>query len=363
MDSRDPPDDDIDESQGERRAYYDRLIQGEGADWDELMRQDPEARKELEMLALLDGVRSAHARSARRIEEIIGGPPPPAQAPADRSRHDVSGKRLGRYRLGACLGKGGFAIVYRAREETTGREVALKVLRERNDPRKPNVARFIREARALQRIVHENIVRVHEIVEIGDLLALAMEIIEGKTLRQIVSEEGPLAVREAVRIAVDLCRALGAVHGAGFVHRDVKAENVVRDPTGRIVLMDFGITRPVSRDERVTVTGILVGTPVVMAPEQLEMKPLDARTDIYALGSLLYFLLTGSYPVHGRTLDEVRRQTLSSERRAVRDVRPHVPASVSAIVGRAMAREPGDRFPGAGAMEEALAAWLAEGQD
>jgi serine/threonine-protein kinase len=343
----------------ERRPYYDRLIRGEGADWDELIRKDPEAREELEMLALLDSVRSAHARSARRATDLIADDPPPAQGAPDRPKHGASGRRLGRFRIGGCLGKGGFAIVYRARDERSGEEVALKVLRERNDPRNPNVARFLREARALQRIAHGNIVRVHEVIEVGDLIALAMELVEGKSLRQVVEEEGPLAVRESARIGVDLCRALGAVHGAGFVHRDVKAENVVRDPARRVVLMDFGITRPIHPDARVTATGIIVGTPAVMAPEQLEMKPLDGRTDIYGLGCLLYLLLTGSYPVYGRTLEEVRRQTLSSERRAVRDVRPHVPASLAAIVGRAMAREPGDRFESARAMEEALGAALA----
>ena len=180
--------------------------------------------------------------------------------------------------------------------------------------------RLLQEGRALAKIRHNNVVNVLGVEAHGDRVGLCMEFVRGKTLADIVRGQGKLSAAEAVLIGEDLCRALSAVHGAGFIHRDVKAKNVMRDDTGRIVLMDFGTGRTAEAQEG---TSDRAGTPLYMAPEVLEGGQASARSDVYSLGVLLYHLVTGEYPVQralgrraARTRTHSREHRWLSERAA-----------------------------------------------
>lgn len=275
----------------------------------------------------------------------------------------------GKYLVRESIGKGAFGHVYRALDRSTGREVALKLVQSRH-AFSPNVAaRFLREGRALQRLDHPGIVRIFELIRDKHSLGLAMEFVRGRSLEVNVTEDGPLTPAETARVGRDISAALGEVHRAGFVHRDVKAENIIRRPgtprqgvprpEGQAVLLDFGITRPVGNVTQLTAAGMLVGTPLSMAPEQLEFLPIDGRTDVYATGCLLYYLLTTRHPIEGHTMNDLRRRVLEGDYPKVRARRPDVPQALAEVVEKAMARDPDRRYRTAREMEDALTRVLA----
>ncbi len=256
------------------------------------------------------------------------------------------------------IGSGGFARIYRARDTKTGRTVALKLLRRRVGLSDEVIRRFLREAKALAAIDHGNVVRIYHVIEDEGTLGLSMEFIEGRTLTQRIEEEGQLSAAEVARIGVSLCRALAKVHRAGFIHRDLKSENVMQESDGgRIVLMDFGVTRSMDPASRLTASGALVGTPLAMAPEQFELKHIDERTDIYALGSLLYFLACGKHAVTGKTIEAISDKVVSGSVVRLSEERPDLPMLLVECIHRAMSVDPDQRFQSAPAMESKLQEW------
>lgn len=262
------------------------------------------------------------------------------------------------YEIEEEIGSGGFARIYRARDTKTGRIVALKLLRRRTGLSEEVIQRFLREAKALAAIDHDNVVGIYHVIDEDGTLGLSMEFIHGSTLAERMDDEGTLPAADAAWIGVVLCRAVAEVHRAGFVHRDIKAENVMRESaTGRIVLMDFGVTRSMNPASRITRTGTLVGTPVAMAPEQFDSRNIDERTDIYALGCLLYYLVSGEHPVTGHTIEEIREKVLSGSVVDLSALRPDLPPGLVAIVRRAMSVDPDQRFQSAAAMESKLQEW------
>ena len=210
----------------------------------------------------------------------------------------------GRFSIVGELGRGVFGTVYRAVDSSLQIEVALKIIRPR--PGVPfDYERAIQEARRLARVRHPGVVRVFGVERIGDEVGLSMELVEGKTLDEIVRDQGPFSASEASLIGMDLCRALAAVHGAGLLHGDIKAHNVMRANGGRTMLMDFGAGRELSI-EPVAPGSDFAGTPIYLAPEVFAGASRTPASDIYSLGVLLYFLVTGSYPVEGATRTEIR---------------------------------------------------------
>jgi hypothetical protein len=250
------------------------------------------------------------------------------------------------------IGRGGFGRVYRAWEPTLAREVALKVLRPPDDLPAAE-SEILREGQLLARVRHPNVVTIHGAQQIGHEIGLWMEFVRGRTLTDIVSSDGPRAAGEAAIIGVTLCRALAAVHQTGIVHRDIKANNVMREGGGRIVLMDFGagqvLTAPGTRETHP------IGTPVYVAPEVLAGSRATARSDIYSLGVLLYYLVTGIYPVEGRTWTDVLLAHARSERRHLSDVRPDLPPRFVHVVERATMTNPEERYATPGSMLRDLA--------
>jgi TolB-like protein/Flp pilus assembly protein TadD len=252
---------------------------------------------------------------------------------------------VGHYTLERVLGRGGMATVYLARDLKHGRLVALKVLH-------PELAaslgpeRFQREIDTAARLQHPHILTVHDSGETAGQLWFTMPFVEGESLRDRLRREQQLPVEVALRIALDAARALQYAHDHGVIHRDIKPENLLLTTDGSTLVADFGIARALgaSRD-RLTETGLSLGTPAYMSPEQSAgERTLDARTDVYALGSVLFEMLVGEPPFTGPTAQAVIAKRFSGEIPRVRHVRPSVPESVEQAVTRALAPVPADRF-------------------
>jgi serine/threonine-protein kinase len=243
---------------------------------------------------------------------------------------------------------GAFGDVYRATDPHLNREVALKLLRLDVSTGQPD--RLLDEARALARVRHPNVVTVYGADVRDSRAGLWMEFVHGRTLESWVQAHGALGPGEATTLGVDLCRALAAVHGAGLVHGDVKAQNVMREDGGRTVLMDFGAGRVQGAN-----VVALAGTPLYLAPEVLAGGPATPRSDIYSLGVLLFHLLTRAYPYSAADLDGLRAAHADGSRARLRDLRPDLPDDLVRAVDRALEADPARRFATAGEMEQGLA--------
>jgi serine/threonine-protein kinase len=268
------------------------------------------------------------------------------------ARRWPSAPAIGRWahlELLARIAGGAFGHVYRAWDPQLEREVALKLLRS-ND-----ATQIINEARRLARVRHPNVVVVHGVAEHDRRVGLWMELINGATLEQVLDKNGPFSAREAALIGIDLCRALSAIHGAGLIHRDVKAQNVMREEGGRIVLMDLGTGREIVRDAAV-VSGDMAGTPLYLAPEIFAGAAASPRTDLYSAGVLLYRLVTGSFPIRAATVEGLAAAHARGARARLRDARADLPTAFVRVIDRAMAADPAERYESAGALEADLAA-------
>jgi serine/threonine protein kinase len=254
----------------------------------------------------------------------------------------------GEFRIIRKLGEGAFGQVYRAFDEGLSKEIALKVVRPKDRSR---LAEAMREGRMLARMHHPHIVTVHAVRHIGDEVGVVMELVEGESLEQRVKSAGRLGAEEAIAIGQTLCHALAAVHGAGLLHRDIKARNVMRESGGRIVLVDFGAGRDREPKEP---TSDFAGTPAYLAPELYVGAPASPASDLYSVGVLLYFLVTGAYPVEGATPAAIAHAHSKGRRRSLVDRRPDLPHDFIRVVERALSKSPEGRYETAGDMLIAL---------
>jgi serine/threonine-protein kinase len=246
------------------------------------------------------------------------------------------------------IGSGRFGDVYRAHDPGLRRDVALKLLRA-DDATSDEV---IEEGRLAARVRHQNVVTIYGAQRLDGRTGVWMEYVDGRTLEAELADRGPFAAAEIGDIAVELCRALSAVHAAGLVHRDVKATNVMRDGAGRVVLGDFGTGHELDGSPA-TLAG-LAGTPAYLAPEIFDRQPAMVRSDLYSLGVLLYRLATGAYPVEATSLAELRRAHAAGTRPALRGRRPDLPARLASAIERALDPNPEHRFATAAAMLAAI---------
>jgi serine/threonine-protein kinase len=257
----------------------------------------------------------------------------------------------GRYEVLAVLGRGGMGTVYSARDHVIDETVALKVLRPEIAESPEFAQRFVSEVRLARRVTHPNVCRIHEYGEDRGLRFLVMELVEGRDLTRVLAA-GALAPGRALEIAVQAADALQAIHAAGIVHRDLKTANLMVDGAGAVKLMDFGIAKPVGGGGQAAApSGYVVGTPEYMSPEQGRGRPVDARSDIYALGVVVYELFTGHVPFHADT--PIATLMMHVDAPPPLDD-PALPPPVVAVLRRALAKDPGDRFPTAKAMADAL---------
>ncbi len=269
--------------------------------------------------------------------------------PAEQAEAPAAAATWGSFSLMARVGSGGFGEVYRAWDPHLQREVALKLLLPGVATGEAEYEAMLREARALASVRHPNIVPVYGIDRHDGRVGFWTDFVRGKTLSVLVGEQGTFGARETALIGLDVARALSAVHRAGMLHRDIKAENVMREEGGRILLMDFGLTALEQGQTNIA------GTPNYMAPELFEGSRATVATDIYAMGVLLYFLVAGDYPA--RLSGLTTREALDSfpVRRPLMDLRPDLPESLLRTVSTAMELDPAKRFTSAGQLAGALA--------
>lgn len=269
---------------------------------------------------------------------------------------DLTGRLLaGRYRLNHPIASGGMAQVWEATDQVLTRRVAVKILHPHLAQDDSFVRRFRGEAIAAARLAHPSIVSVYDTVSEGQVNAIVMELVTGTTMRDDLDKHGPLQLVAVLAIGTQVADALGAAHASGLVHRDVKPANILLSADGRVLVADFGIAKAAEGAD-LTSDGSMVGTAKYLAPEQVEGGPVDGRTDLYALGVVLYEALTGTPPFVADTDTGTALARLHQNPTPVRRLRPEIPPAVELVVSQAMARRPDDRFPDAGAMRRALVA-------
>jgi serine/threonine-protein kinase len=247
-----------------------------------------------------------------------------------------------RYKITAHLGSGGMAEVYCATDMQLGRNVALKILHERFASDEEFVERFKREASSAAGLAHQHVVAVYDRGEWEGTSYIAMEFVSGRTLKQLVTEEGPLAPQRAVDLTVQILRAARFAHRRGIIHRDFKPQNVIVDDDGRAKVTDFGIARAGASD--MTQTGSILGTAQYLSPEQAQGHAVGARSDLYSIGIILYELLTGRVPFEAESAVTIALKQVSEQPVPPSELNPRVTPELESVVLRALAKEPRDRF-------------------
>jgi len=278
---------------------------------------------------------------------------PPAARPALERASNLSGQVLDdRYQVQKKLGEGGMSFVYLAREVSSGSDVAIKVLSPRLATDKSSVERLRREAGLAMRLDHPNVCRIMRLGESEDsLIYLVMPFLKGELLSDREVREGPMGLEAGITILRQVCAGLHHAHELQIIHRDLKPENIMlvqeNGRPERAVVMDFGLAKERRADPaiaKLTATGIILGTPEFMSPEQIRGKPLDARSDIYALGIMAFEMFSGKLPFQGRNAQEMMVARLRGQPLMLRQFRPDLPASLEKALARAMATSPDARF-------------------
>jgi predicted Ser/Thr protein kinase len=337
------------------RDLFERALEEQPADIVAWLEQEAAADREVraEVLSLLD--HHSHAGSFLAA--------PAGEAPSELLSEDRlldAGARVGSYVVVRELGRGGMGRVYLATDDRLGRQVALKALAPRFTGDASERERLRREARAAALLTHPGICTIYALEEIDGELFIAAELIEGRTLREEIKSGRRPTGQEVAETARELTAALAEAHAKGVIHRDLKPENVMRTSDGRLKILDFGLARMDGsfRDPeaaQVTQPGTLVGTPAYMAPEQLNNQPADARTDVFALGVVLYEFACGVHPFDAPTPLALLARVLESQVQPIERVRRDVPPSVAAVIERCLNKDPVDRFASAGEAAAALA--------
>jgi serine/threonine-protein kinase len=321
-----------------------RIADGEQIDWGSITDslRSEEDRATADELALLAQIAAGH----RQLHQILpaDSETPPELVP-DRAR-------WGHLDLLNIVGRGSYGTVYRAWDTRLERLVALKLFHGA-----PNPEAVMQEGRMLARMRHEHVVTVHGADVLDGVAGIWMELVHGRTLENLVKGQGPLSVRDAAAVGVDVARALTAVHAAGLLHCDVKAQNVVRESTGRVVLMDFGAGRLAPEYRDADEMSDVAGTPRYMAPELFVAGATATKaSDIYSFGVLLYFLVSGRFPVEGRTLGELKRAHEAGTFTPLNKACKGLPKAYVDVVTKALHRDPSERYESVAAMQEALSA-------
>jgi len=289
-----------------------------------------------------------------RMDATAAGVTAPATPYADLS---VGHLFAGRYRIESILGRGGMGVVYKATDAQLDETVAIKTLPGDVMTRSPeDLERFKREIRLARKITHRNVLRTYDYGEAESVYFISMEFVRGYTLNELMDEAPArqMPSRATIGIARQISRGLHAAHEQGIIHRDIKPQNVLIDAKGEVKLMDFGVARMAEAPEAMTQAGLIIGTPHYMSPEQVQGKQLDARTDVYAMGVLLYELLIGKRPFESSSLTGILTAHIMEKARPPIEVRPEIGRDLNAIVMRCLEKDPALRFGDAGALLTAL---------
>ena len=317
----------LEESQ--RAAFLERACAG-----------DEELRREVESLLQYDK-RGDHFIEEPAVEVAV-------KMIAQEKPEDLLGKQLGSYQIISLLGAGGMGVVYKARDTRLNRSVAVKVLPANfmGDPERKR--RFIQEARAASALNHSNIITIHDIGNENGIDFIVMEYIEGKTLDQKIPRKG-MKLNEALKVAIQMAEALAKAHSAGIIHRDLKPTNVMVTDDGMVKVLDFGLaklTEVVGTEaetrtlESLTEEGMIIGTVSYMSPDQAEGKKLDARSDIFSFGAVLYEMITGQKAFEGDSKLSTLAAILKQEPKPISQLGPGIPPDLEKIVNRCLRKDP-----------------------
>lgn len=262
----------------------------------------------------------------------------------------------GRYEILELLGEGGMGAVYKARDRELDRPVALKLIRPEMASSPSILARFKQELLLSRQVTHKNVIRIYDLGDADGVKFITMEFVEGRDLRAMIHEKKKFSPEEAVEIIQQVCQALEAAHAVGVIHRDLKPQNIMRENTGRILVMDFGLARTIEGDG-MTQVGALVGTMEYMSPEQALAKELDQRSDLYTLGLILYELLTGKMPFNAESALASLIKRTQERAVPVSDHDQKIPGALSGIVSKCLERDPNLRYQSANELLRDLEAW------
>ncbi|MEZ4652636.1 MAG: protein kinase [Candidatus Eisenbacteria bacterium] len=347
------------------------LADGRAVDWEELEESHPGLGTLLRQFSLLEAISEQHGReSAGNADSMPGGSASASASagPVDLGETGVPATvesdsapappplRWGPLEIRERLGEGAFGEVFRAHDPALQRDVALKLVR---SDRWSDPGLHLEEARRLARIRHPNVLAIHGVETHDGRIGLWTDLLEGRTLSQILDEEAPLSQTDLLRIGIQLCRALAAIHDADLIHGDVKAANVFSEANGHVTLMDFGAGRRTVATEAST-EGPLFGTPIVLAPEILEGSAPTPAGDLYSLGVLLYRGAAGRYPVTAASVFDLIAAHREGPRVPLGELRPDLPEVLTRTIDRAIARDPKARFESAGQLESSLAIALTD---
>jgi serine/threonine-protein kinase len=270
--------------------------------------------------------------------------------------------RLGSYEVKGVLGQGGMGVVLKALDPALNRNVAIKVLAAHLATSGTARKRFLREAKAAAAVVHEHVAAIHAVAEASGLPYLVMEYVPGRSLQERLDVQGPLTLAQVLRIGMQAAAGLAAAHAQGLVHRDVKPANILlENGVERVRLTDFGLARAAAEAE-LTQSGVVVGTPHYMSPEQARGEAVDHRADLFSLGSTLYAMCTGHPPFRAESAVAVLRRVCDDEPRPIREVNPEVPAWLAVIIDRLHAKDPARRYQTAAEVAELLGRCLSHVQ-
>jgi WD40 repeat protein len=286
-------------------------------------------------------------------EPMLASISPLSAASTQPPRNEVALSNISaRYEAVTEVGHGGMGTVYRARDRETKEGVALKILRPEIASDEREMDRFKNEVRLAHQITHKNVCRIHEFNRVDGIAYISMEFVDGENLREIIDRFGSLSVRKCTQIAQQICAGLREAHAQGIVHRDLKPENVMLDRTGQVKVMDFGIARSI--DARSGTTGLIVGTPAYMAPEQAQGRAVDPRSDIYSLGLIVYEMLSGRPAFSGDTPVAVALKQVHERPTPLHELDPTIPEDIEIVILKCLEKDPGKRFQSVEELQAAL---------
>ncbi len=339
----------------------DQISRGESVDWAAagLTATDENDRAILRSLGSIASITQLHssdqALNAGAGDAVTDADADDAVTDANaRGVFDTNLEQWGRLEIKERLGYGSYGTVYRAHDPQLQRDVALKLLHPGKQLPEAARERLRQEGRHLARIQHDNVVSIYGIEEHEGQFGLWMELVRGRTLANIVQNDGPFSESEGIVVGQSLARALAAVHAAGLIHRDVKAQNVMRAEGGRLVLMDFGAGTTPDHDAQAGTQRSVPGTPMYLAPELLRGEDVTPASDVYSLGVLLFHLVTGSFPVTATSLDELKAMHASGNATSAADLRSELSPAFVNVLRTALASDPSERFATAGQLSQAL---------
>jgi eukaryotic-like serine/threonine-protein kinase len=327
----------VEVDEDERAAFLDRECKG-----------DEELRREVEVLLACDQKAQSFIESPA-IEEA------PELIADGEGSSNVTMDAVGPFEIVKKLGSGGMGEVYLARDSRLGRNVALKLLDRNLIGDSDSRRRFLREARLASALDHPNICAIHEIGEASGLLFIAMQYVEGETLKHVIGSR-PLALDCLASISLQISNALAAAHAQGIIHRDIKSSNIIITPGGQAKVLDFGLAKPLQEEDESELThaGAVMGTPTYMSPEQARGEPADHRSDIFSFGVVMYEMATGVTPFKSRSRAETMNAVINQPHDPVANLNKQAPAELCAVIDKALAKQPDDRYQSVGEMKNEL---------